>query len=62
MSECSISFRFQVETSPGQYVRIVGDNSQLGAWNPAKGLALFTSADFYPYWVSENPIIVPRGL
>ncbi len=62
MYECSISFRFQVETSPGQLVKIVGDNSQLGAWNPAKGLALFTTAESYPVWISENPILVPKGI
>ena len=61
MQESQIFFKFVVDTLPGQHVRIVGDISQLGVWNPSKGLSLTTNPKLYPYWISLTPIIVPKG-
>jgi isoamylase len=41
------------ETVPGEGVFVVGSSPALGAWNPAKGLLLTTTAEAFPVWSSK---------
>lgn len=57
--------RFEVEcdeTVDGYAVFIVGSVPELGAWNPVKGLEMFTSEEEWPVWhtggVSMNPGLI----
>ncbi|CAE7227771.1 cgtM [Symbiodinium natans] len=40
-------------SAPGENVFIVGACKELGAWNPAEGLACFTSSAAFPHWTSK---------
>ena len=61
MEESQILFKFHVETAIGQSVRIVGDNPQLGCWDPKAGLRLSTKPNIYPFWISDEIIVIPKG-
>ena len=62
MEECQILFKFHVETSIGQHVRIVGDHPKLGNWNPTNALILSTNPNIYPFWISDDVLILKRGI
>ncbi|MGB2567929.1 carbohydrate-binding module family 20 domain-containing protein [Micromonospora citrea] len=48
-----------VQTEPGQEVYVVGSLPQLGAWNPADGVRLSTTAAGYPSWTGS--VDLPTG-
>ncbi|WP_229790948.1 carbohydrate-binding module family 20 domain-containing protein [Zhihengliuella salsuginis] len=52
-----VSVSVQAETTWGQDVRIVGDQGELGNWDPAAGVVL--SADGYPQWTGA--VDLPAG-
>jgi len=54
--------QFQIRcsnTKPGQAVYIVGSATDLGAWDPNKGVACITTPQSYPLWTSANITIQP---
>lgn len=53
----SVSFGVTATTTWGQNLRVVGDHPSLGAWSPAAGVALSSSA--YPVWRSS--VALPAG-
>lgn len=56
-----ILFKFHVDTAPGEHVRVVGDHEKIGSWDPLKGFVLGTSPEIYPYWISNEILLIPRG-
>ena len=58
---CQLRFNIRVNTNYKEFVRIVGDKSELGRWNPYNGIQLTTTSEKYPYWYNENPIWFPKG-
>lgn len=40
-------------------IRVVGSCPQLGEWNPAKGVKLQTSFEYFPSWISNDPVHLP---
>lgn len=53
-----IYFHVACSTSPGEYVRVVGDHESLGSWQSKRGIQLETNDDIYPVFISPNPIFV----
>ncbi|CAK61494.1 unnamed protein product (macronuclear) [Paramecium tetraurelia] len=48
-----VLFRVKCSTEFSQMVRIVGNSSQLGNWNPQLGFKLMTNNEMYPIWYSD---------
>ncbi|CAD8063231.1 unnamed protein product [Paramecium primaurelia] len=48
-----VLFRVKCSTEFSQMVRIVGNSSQLGNWNPQQGFKLITNNEMYPIWYSD---------
>lgn len=46
-------------TRLGETVVIVGSHPVLGAWDPAKGVALHTTESLFPAWAGK--VVLPRG-
>mmetsp|Transcript_89194 Transcript_89194/g.251086 ORF Transcript_89194/g.251086 Transcript_89194/m.251086 type:complete len:215 (-) Transcript_89194:97-741(-) len=44
-------------TKPGDQLFVAGSPSTLGAWDLEQALPLFTSAETYPVWVLDHPLI-----
>ncbi|CAD8080260.1 unnamed protein product [Paramecium sonneborni] len=53
-----ILFRVICPTQFTQTVLIVGNNPQLGDWNPQNGIKLITTPEMYPVWINELPLEV----
>ena len=56
-SSAQVSFGVQATTVVGQNVFVVGSSTELGGWDPAKAVALSSSA--YPVWRAAVPL--PAG-
>ena len=61
MSLCKIEFRVKCYTSPHEHVRISCGVQALGDWNIQDSLACKTDEQLFPFWVSSNPVYLPRG-
>ncbi|CAD8073190.1 unnamed protein product [Paramecium sonneborni] len=48
-----VLFRVKCSTEFSQMVSIVGNNQQLGNWNPQQGFKLITNNEMYPIWFSD---------
>mmetsp|Transcript_12967 Transcript_12967/g.29405 ORF Transcript_12967/g.29405 Transcript_12967/m.29405 type:complete len:493 (-) Transcript_12967:43-1521(-) len=57
--KASFTFAVEVETQPGDEVRVVGTEPVLGAWNPQFGQVLKTNAHTYPTWSGQ--VILPAS-
>ncbi|MBW4661767.1 MAG: lipase [Drouetiella hepatica Uher 2000/2452] len=57
-------YRFQIraETQMGESIALVGSTSELGQWDLAKSIRLYTSADLYPLWWMESAIDFQQSL
>ncbi|HTZ45306.1 MAG TPA: carbohydrate-binding module family 20 domain-containing protein [Jatrophihabitans sp.] len=53
----AVTFNENATTSYGQNIFVVGDNAQLGAWNPALATAL--AANAYPVW--KTTVWLPKN-
>ena len=42
-------------------IRVCGSVPQLGEWDPARGLELQTSFEFFPCWITKEPVSLPVG-
>jgi hypothetical protein len=56
-----IIFKIRVQTKPGEVVHLTGNVAELGNWDPVKGIALSTEEQFYPFWVTKQPVQFPMG-
>ncbi|CAD7955266.1 unnamed protein product [Amoebophrya sp. A25] len=54
-------FRFAWEENDVE-IRVVGSCPQLGSWDPLKGVKLETSFEFFPVWISKDPVYLPLGV
>lgn len=45
-----VTFVLRCETEFGQRVRVIGNDSRLGGWDPRRGVELTTSAGAWPSW------------
>jgi len=65
----SVSFSMQVETQWGDTAILVGSTSELGSWDPARGVRMRTDSSTYPWWHAqvqlhselEYKVVVLRG-
>ncbi|CAD8171653.1 unnamed protein product [Paramecium pentaurelia] len=51
-----VFFRIYCKTQFSQHVKVVGNEPQLGNWNPSKGLQLLTNESMYPIWFTDYPL------
>ena len=58
---CQITFRIEVDTSPDETVKLVGNIKELGNWNIDEGLQLITSEADYPFWTTSAPLAIKKG-
>lgn len=49
-------------TSPSETVRIIGNRSELGNWDPCKGLILIPQLEDPTIWISSTPLRVEKSL
>ncbi len=49
------------EAKKGFRLFIVGSSPELGAWEPAKGLEIFSQQDLFPVYLSEGPAMIGSG-
>eukprot|EP00392_Amoebophrya_sp_AT5.2_P015143 g15342.t1 len=54
-------FRFKYEESANVTVKLVGSVPQLGAWDIEKAVELVTTPDYFPCWISQDPVLLPLG-
>lgn len=54
-------FRFKHEESANVTVKLVGSVPQLGAWDIEKAVELVTTPDYFPCWISQDPVLLPLG-
>ncbi|KAJ1624702.1 carbohydrate-binding-like protein, partial [Pavlovales sp. CCMP2436] len=53
-----VSFRVRcAETRFGEFVAVCGELPELGAWDPAQALRLYTSPATFPVWQSDTVLI-----
>jgi len=53
-------FRFAWEQSEVR-IKVVGSAPALGEWDPENGIELHTNFEFFPCWISQDPVILPLG-
>ena len=58
----SLSFRVKFETKFGQAVFIIGNIEELGKWDPAKAIPMYTNDDIYPTWKIKKEFVCPLGM
>ena len=51
-------FRFALEEYDVE-VKIVGSAPQLGGWDHTQGVELHTSSEYFPCWITRDPIVLP---
>ncbi|CAD7971851.1 unnamed protein product, partial [Amoebophrya sp. A120] len=54
-------FRFKYEESQNVRVKLVGSTPQLGSWDPDLALELHTNPNYFPCWISNDPVHLPLG-
>ncbi|CEM24474.1 unnamed protein product [Vitrella brassicaformis CCMP3155] len=54
-----VTFMVHCDTCFGESVKLVGNHSSIGDWDPASGIPLATDDVLYPIWVSA-PVELPR--
>jgi len=55
-----VTFSAEAHTEMGEMVWVVGDHDALGRWGQAHpGVPLTTTADTYPVWYSNAPVVLP---
>ena len=63
MKNNTVSIKFQLycnQTRIGEIVKISGSGPELGNWNPANALTMYTQPGEFPVWQAR--IILDRGL
>ncbi|CAD7966741.1 unnamed protein product [Amoebophrya sp. A120] len=54
-------FRFAWDQANDVEIRVVGSCPQLGDWQWQKGAILQTSFEYFPSWISKDPVYLPLG-
>lgn len=54
-------FRVLAYTELDECVRVVGNLTEFGQWKCDYALQLYTDNTLYPDWVSEKPLLLPKG-
>mmetsp|Transcript_20267 Transcript_20267/g.37845 ORF Transcript_20267/g.37845 Transcript_20267/m.37845 type:complete len:943 (-) Transcript_20267:6736-9564(-) len=62
MADLTVKFKVKGTTNFGERLAVIGNAPELGAWNPARALALNTNSSEYPIWTSGEVHLSPRDL
>lgn len=60
--ESEIRFKIKAFTEFNQCVKLIGSIPELGMWNPAQALSLYTNERDYPNWSNLHLLRIPCGI